>query len=356
MICMTLTERIDRFKTLAGVRLPILNAPMADVAGPELAAVVSEAGGLGVLAADFMTGDAIREAVAEIRRRTEKPFAVHLRAEVLRPMDEAEIDRINEALADLKDELACEARATLPDIEDQIDAVIETKTPVVYVSFGGLRESQSERLAAAGVRMIAAATCLREVKVMRSADADAVVVQGAEAGGPRLNFEVADEAAQVGLMSLIGPADRATGLPIVASGGIATGAQAAAALVAGASAVELGTAFLRTNESRAHPAHKAALAFLTDTAPQWEKTGSGRLTRGIVSGLTEALAGAEIEPAPYPEMWAAMRPVQLAALRDGRDDLMEAACGQGAPLAREGSAADVVKRLVQECAAAGVTL
>ena len=244
----------------------------------------------------------------------------------------------------------------MPDFKAQFNALIELQVPFVYVSFGGLREEHVERLQAVGIRMIAAATCLREVKVMRSAEADAIVVQGTEAGGPRLNFEVPDEAAQVGLLSLVGPAFRVATVPVIASGGIATGAQAAAALVAGASAVELGTAFLRTTESRAHPALKAALPFLTDTAPGWEKTGSGRLTRARVSGLTQALAGADIEAAPYPEMWTVMRSVELAARRENRDDLMEMPCGQGAPLAREGSAADVVARLVKECADAGVAL
>ena len=100
----------------------------------------------------------------------------------------------------------------------------------------------------------------------------------------------------------------------------------------------------------------SALPFLTDTAPGWEETGSGRLTRARVSGLTQALAGADIEAAPYPEMWTVMRSVELAARRENRDDLMEMPCGQGAPLVREGSAADVVARLVKECADAGVAL
>lgn len=352
----TAAERAARFAAWAGVRYPILNAPMADIAEPELAAAVSEAGGLGVLAADFYSADDIRQAVADIRRRTEKPFAVHLRAERLQPMNTTEVTRINEALVDLKAELEAAETTSLPDFEAQLDALIELKVPFVYVSFGGLREIHAEKLQAAGIRMIAAATCLREVKVMRSAEADAVVVQGVEAGGPRLNFEVSDDEAQVGLMSLLGPASRVATVPVIASGGLATGSQVAAALTAGASAVELGTAFLRTDESRAHPAHKAALPFLTDIEPRWEKTGSGRLTRARVSGLTEALAGAEIDAAPYPEMWSAMRSVELAARRDNRDDLMEMACGQGAPLAREGSAADVVARLVQECADAGVVL
>ena len=352
----SLTERVKSFTTMMGVRYPVMNAPMADVAGAALAAAVSEAGGLGVLAADFMDADEIRAAVADIRSRTDKPFAVHVRSERLKPLDMAEMDRIDEALVDLKAELGSKKRAALPDFSAQLDAVIELKVPVVYVSFGGLREEHAEKLQAAGIRMVAAATALREVKVMRSAEADAIVVQGAEAGGPRLNFEVTDEEAQVGLLSLIGPAARVADVPVIASGGIMTGAQAAAALVAGAAAVELGTAFLRTNESAAHSAHKEALAFLTDASTVLSRTASGRLSRGVRSALAEALEGAEIDPAPYPEMWSVMRPVELAARRDGRDDLMDMPCGQGAPLARGGAATEVVKRLIAECRAAGVDL
>ena len=97
---MTAAERAAQFAAWAGVRYPILNAPMADIAGPELAAAVSEAGGLGVLAADFYSADDIRRAVATVRRLTNKPFAVHVRAETLRPLDTAEVNRMNEALAD----------------------------------------------------------------------------------------------------------------------------------------------------------------------------------------------------------------------------------------------------------------
>ena len=214
----TAAERAAQFAAWAGVRYPILNAPMADIAGPELAAAVSEAGGLGVLAADFYSADDIRRAVATVRRLTNKPFAVHVRAETLRPLDTAEVNRMNEALADLKMDLGAELTTPLPDFEVQFNALIELQVPFVYVSFGGLREEYVEKLQAAGIRMIAAATCLREVKVMRSAEADAIVVQGAEAGGPRLNFEVPDEAAQVGLLSLVGPAFRVATVPVIASG------------------------------------------------------------------------------------------------------------------------------------------
>lgn len=347
-------ERTSRFCALTGVTLPLMNAPMADIAGVEMAAAVSEAGGLGVLAADFMTPEALSDAVADIRRRTSRPFAVHLRAEIRRAMNEAEIDRINDALVELKEEIGAGAVTALPDFSQQFDALLKAGPAVAYVSFGGLREAQAEALRRAGIRLIAAATTLREAKVMRSAEADAVVVQGAEAGGPRLTFEVADDAGRVGLLSLIGPAARATGLPVIASGGLMTGAQIAGALVAGAGAVELGTALLRTEESRAHPAHQAALSFLSDSGAQWQRTTSGRLTRGVRTGLVEALEAADVAAAAYPEQWMAMRSIELAARRQNRDDLMEMACGQGAPLARTGRVADVVATLVREGREAGL--
>ena len=355
----TLPERCRGLCARLGVRTPLLNAPMTGAAGPELAAAVSAAGGLGVLAGAFCTPDELAAGIGRVRERTSAPFAVGLRVPCRGSGESLARARKNaRALEDLALELGLEASyawGAVPDektFAEQLEVVLESEVPVLVMSFGGLREIYAEKLEARGVAVLGAATTLREAKVQRAAGAAAVIVQGVEAGGPRLNFEQPDTLSQTGLLSLIGPAARATGLPVIAAGGIATGAQWAASLVAGASGVMAGTAFLRTEESAAPAAHKAQLAYATDASTRLVRTFEGRLARVIVNGLVEALEQAQIAPGDYPEQCAVMRPILEAAGRAGRGDLMELAAGQGAAMAASGPAGAVVERLQRELQAA----
>ena len=198
------------------------------------------------------------------------------------------------------------------------------------------------------MRVIGAATTLREAKVQRAAGGDAVLVQGSEAGGPRLSIESSDEDA-VGLMSLIGPASRATGLPVVASGGVATGRQMASCLVAGACAVEVGTYLVRTEQSALHGAYRTAMEFACDTDARFTPLISGRLTRALPGALFQALKDAGIKALDYPAQLMAMRPIYRAAARCGRDDLLPLSCGQSIPLGVPIDAAQALSVLVRDC-------
>ncbi len=348
----TLQKRSLALASLLGVDIPFLNAPMTDAAGPDLAAAVTSAGGLGVLAAGFSSPETLARDIARVRAATQRPFAVGLRIPVKGAKESlAAAQKCAHALEDLALELGLEAPyawSPEPDFEGQFEVVLEHDVPVVVVSFGGLREIYAEKLEQKGVTVLGAATTLREAKVQRAAGAAGIIVQGVEAGGPRLNFEQPDALSQVGLMSLIGPAARATGLPVIAAGGIASGAQWAAALAAGASGVMAGSALLRTNECALAPEAKEQLAWLTDAGTRLVRTFEGRLSRVVVNGLVLALEEAGVACGDYPEQACAMRPILEAARRLGREDLMEIAAGQGAMLARTGPAAAVVGRLADE--------
>lgn len=351
----TLRKRTQALSSLLGVRIALLNAPMAGAAGPELAAAVSNAGGLGVLAAGLLSPEEMQAAVARTRALTDRPFAVGLRVPVAETKEALEgARRTAHALEDLALELGLEAHypwAKVPDEKEfarQIEVVLALEIPVVVVSFGGLREIYAEKLEARGITVLAAATTLREAKVQRAAGASGVVVQGVEAGGPRLNFEQPDTASQVGLLSLVGPAARATGLPVIAAGGVASGAQWAAALAAGASGVMAGTAFLRCSECCIPEVYKEQLAYATDAGTRLVRTFEGRLVRVVENGLVEALEEAGIEPGGYPQQCAMMRPLLAAAARAGRGDLLELAAGQSVAMTQSGRAADVVGRMTRE--------
>ena len=182
--------------------------------------------------------------------------------------------------------------------------------------------------------------------MLRAAGADLVVVQGIEAGGPRLNFESSDDEAAVGMSVLTTHAARATRLPVIASGGIAEPQQVYGALAAGASAVMVGSALLRTFESTASASFKTVLPLLTDVSMRLTRCFNGRLTRVYPSELVQALDEAGLIYAPYPLQREVMRPILRAAAQQGRDDLACLPAGQSAMLAREESVEAVAARLM----------
>jgi len=343
--------RVKEFKAVFGVDAPVMNAPMAGVTTPQMAAAVAMAGGLGVLAGDLLTPEELQQEIRAFKDLSSAPFAVNLRVPPKNPSD-AGARELHDALTPLMEQLGLPTDyqpAELPDFEAQIEVLLAEEVPVVCTSFGGLREIYAEKFEARGVTMMGAATCLKEAKVLRSAGCQAIIVQGAEAGGPRLNFEVADDQSLIGLSALIGPAARATKRLVVASGGIATGAQMAAGLVAGASGCMVGTLLLRSPESAAHPMHKDILQYMSDSSLELTRTFSGRLARVVPNGLVEALNEAGVKPAQYPAHLRVMLPILRAAVTQDRDDLIEMSAGQSACYAPFGSTQAIIEKLVAEC-------
>lgn len=346
-------ERVARFLEVTSVSIPLMNAPMAEVSGPALTAAMCRAGGLGVLAGDELLPEALSNAIDEVRRLAgaDARFAVNLRVPPAKAPTPEGIDcqrRMLAALEDLAADLGLEPNTIeeLPDFDEQFDVLLEKHVPVVSVTFGGLREEYDERLKEAGIVWMGTATTLREAKVLRAAGADLVVVQGIEAGGPRLNFESSDDEAAVGMSVLTTHAARATSLPVIASGGIAEPQQVYGALAAGASAVMVGSALLRTFESTASASFKNVLPLLTDVSMRLTRCFNGRLTRVYPSELVQALDEAGLIYASYPLQREVMRPILRAAAQQGRDDLACLPAGQSAMLAREESVEAVAARLM----------
>lgn len=347
-----IAARSAHFLKLTGVRLPVLNAPMAAVSGPEMAAAVCRAGGLGVLAGDDLPAPELAKAVDEIRRLAgdDARFAVNIRVPRAKPFTTEELavqEKVLHALEDLAEDLGIERGMLerLPDFDAQFDVLLEKRVPIVSAAFGGLREAYDERLKQAGLLWMGTACSLREAKVLRAAGADMVIVQGIEAGGPRLNFEVDDEAASLGVSVLSSHAARATQLPVIASGGIGTPEQAYAALAAGASAVMVGSILLRTPESRASNSFKALLPLMSDISMRLTRCFNGRLTRVYPTDLVRALEASGLTFAPYPLQREVMLPILRAAQTLGRDDLACLPVGQTGMLAREEPVQAVLERL-----------
>ena len=355
------------FSRRFGLRLPLVQGPMAGgPTTPALVAAVSNAGGLGFLAGAALAPEKIASEVAAIRALTDKPFGVNLF--VLDPAnpDESTVRRALQAIDPVAAQLGLPRGEALaryaPDFYAQLDMLIELRVPVVSFTFGLLPKADVARLHAVGSYVIGTATHVAEGVAWRDAGADAVVAQGAEAGGHRGTFIGDVPHALVGTMALVpqlvdalvdapGAAD-ASGLPVLAAGGIMDGRGIVAALALGAQGVQMGTAFLGCAESAIPADWKARLRASTDTATSVTRAITGRHARGIRNPLMRQLEAHAEAVAPYPVQNALTQPLRQRAARENDGDYLSLWSGQGAPLSRarvaDSSAAQVVEALDSE--------
>lgn len=330
---------------LPSVPTRVVAAPMAG--GPStvaLAAAVGDAGGLGFLAAGYRTPDAVADEVARLREATAAPFGVN----VFSPVAIGESDRVA-GYAELLAPRAAALGVALgepvhgDDAHDAKVAVLaELRPAVVSFTFGFPPAGAIDALHAAGVPVWLTVTSPDEAQVATAAGADALVVQGWEAGGHRGGSD--DDAAQLGLLPLMALVRRVTDLPLVAAGGIADGRGVAAVLAAGASLAQLGTAFLRTPEAGTSPVHAAALA--EDRPTTVTRAFTGRRARALVNRATMELSAAA--PAAYPEVHALTAPLRAAARAAGDAEELHLWAGQAYRLAEPVPAGELVRRLAAE--------
>jgi nitronate monooxygenase len=331
------------------LRIPIVQAPLAGGAStPELTAAVVEAGAFGFLAAGYKTPDAVRDDVRATRALTSAPFGVN----VFVPGHPTEPTAYAAYVAGLSEEAARHGVALGPPRfeDDGWDAKLELleADPVAAVSFtfGCPPADVVARLQAAGSSVWVTVTDPDEAERAAAAGADALVVQGIEAGGHRGSFVDADGAEDYGLLALLQLAAARTDLPLVASGGIASGAAVAAVLCAGARAAQIGTAFMRCPEAGTSAPHREALA--TGAPTRLTRAFSGRNARGIVNRfLREHSADA---PIAYPEVHHVTAPLRAAGRKAGDADVINLWAGQAHELARELPAGELVAALAAEAA------
>jgi nitronate monooxygenase len=307
---------------------------------------VCEAGGLGFLAAGYKTADAVRADLETLRGLTARPFGLNIFAPPGHAPDDEVVRAYAARLCD-EGELG-EPRHDDDGWADKL-AVAETeRVPVVTFTFGCPERAVFDRMHAAGAEAWVTVTSPAEARIARDAGADALVVQGVEAGGHRAVFEDDDAASELGVLAALQLVGAAVDLPMVATGGLATGRAVAAVLAAGAAAAQLGTAFMRTPEAGTAPAHRDAIA--SDTPTALTRAFTGRTARGAVNRfLREHSAGA---PAAYPEVHHLTAPLRAAAREQGDADGFHLWAGQAHALAEEVPAGELVRRLAGEAAAA----
>jgi nitronate monooxygenase len=326
---------------------PIVQAPLGGgPSTPALAAAVTAAGGLGFLPAGYLTPGAVSEDIAALRERTGGPFGVSLFVPPPGAAEEAAVARYASTLRGEAERYGTEPGRPRRDDDGwsaKLELLAAERVPVVSFTFGCPPPDVLAGLCDAGVATWITVTTPAEAVAAQEAGADALVVQGVEAGGHRGSFD--DTApGEIGLLALLQLVRAAVRLPLVATGGIVTGRGVAAVLVAGASAAQLGTAFMRTPEAATSAPHRAALTGDAETA--LTRAFSGRLARGVVNRFL-AEHGPDA-PSAYPEVNHLTAPLRAAARERGDPDGVNLWAGQAYPLARELPAGELVQRLAAE--------
>jgi nitronate monooxygenase len=327
---------------------PIVQAPLGGGAStPALAAAVSNAGGLGFLAAGYLTVDTVRADVEALRELTERPFGINLFAPPQPVPDPDAVERYARALAQRHGIEVGRPRHDDDGWESKLALLAELRVPVVSLTFGCPEPAVLARLQARGAAVWITVTTPEEARIAERAGADALVVQGVEAGGHRATFD--DGApSDLGLLAALQLVAAASGLPLVATGGLATGRSIAAVLAAGAVAAQLGTAFMLSPEAGTAEAHRRAVAGDGETG--LTRAFTGRTARGIVNRFqSEHSLDA---PLGYPDVHYVTASLRRAARERGDAGGFHLWAGQAHALAEPVPAAELVRRLSAEAHAA----
>jgi nitronate monooxygenase len=334
--------------------VPIVLAPLAGgPATPELTAAVSNAGGFGFLAAGYLAASALAERLERTRTLTGAPIGVNLFVPGASAPPQA-VDAYAARLVDDARQAGVELGAAQFDDDDwaaKVELLLATPVAVVSFVFGCPEPELIDRFHDAGSEVWVTVTRPEEARRAVEVGADALVVQGAEAGGHRASFRddpAADVLGGIGLLSLLQLVGAQADVPLVATGGIATGAAIAAVLAAGAAAAQLGTAFLGCPEAATAAVHRQALAEHAPTA--MTRAFTGRLARGIRNRFLDRYSADA--PAAYPELHHLTAPLRQAGRAAGDPGLVNLWAGQTYELGRQLPAGQLVRTLGEEARAA----
>lgn len=349
-----LRDRCDAFCERFGLRAPIILAPMAGACPPSLSVAVAQGGGMGACGALLFSPQQMRDWVDSVRASSAAPFQINLWVPEPRPTRSAADEaRVRQFLADWGPPVPETAADETPrDFGAQSEALLSLRPAVASSIMGVFPADLVTALKPAGIAWYATVTTVTEALLAEAAGADVIVAQGMEAGGHRGCFDgAAAEARQVGLFALLPQIVDAVRLPVVAAGGIADGRGIAAALLLGASAVEMGTSFLRCPEAQLPRAWSDALATARPEDTTLTRAFSGRAGRALVTDYVRAAAapGAPT-PAPYPVQRGLTGAMRRKAVEQGTLRTMQAWAGQAARLARPEPAAQAVQRMWTEAA------
>lgn len=341
---------IDLFK----VDVPIVQAPMAGVQDVDIAMGAAEGGALGSLPCAMISAEKAREQVQIFRQRVSAPLNMNFFCHVPVDADAAREAGWRKRLTSYFQELGLDPGMSVnavnraPFDAQMCELVEELKPEVVSFHFGLPDKTLLARVKAAGSVVIGSATIVKEAVWLEQNGADAVIAQGAEAGGHRGMFLTDKIASQPGTMSLVPQVVDAVRVPVIAAGGIADGRGIVAAFALGAAGVQIGTAYLRTPESKASILGKAALAAASDDATVITNVMTGRPARGVANRLMREVGPVSPDAPAFPHAATALAPLKAAAEKLGRVDFTNLWAGQSVALGRELGAAELTRTLAGE--------
>lgn len=346
-----------RLLDLFGIEHPILQAPMAGPTSPQMCVAASEAGGLGSIAAAMLTPETLRAELQIVQQGTGRPINVNFFVHKPPAEDAAREAGWRKRLASYYAEFGLAADAgkdgptRAPFNAAMCEIVLEYKPRVVSFHFGMPDAGLVRRVKDAGIVVLSSATTAEEARWLEAHGCDAIIAQGAEAGGHRGMFLVDDIARQAGTMALVPQVVDAVKVPVIATGGIGDGRGIAAALALGAAGAQIGTAFLLTPEAKTSPLHRAALKQANDNSTTLTNVFTGRPARGIVNRYIREVGPMSAEAPAFPLAAGASQPLRAAAEAKGSGDFTSLWSGQAPTFAREMPTAELMAKLVEETGA-----
>ena len=346
-----------RILDLFGIEFPLLLAPMAGSGGVELAVAVSEAGGLGALPSAMLDAQQIRAQLGVLRQRTAGPVNLNFFCHVPPKADAQREARWRARLSPYYAEFGLDSDAVPPGagrnpFNEETCAIVEEERPeVVSFHFGLPETALLERVQAAGAKIIASATTVAEARWLAEKGCDAIIAQGAEAGGHRGVFLEDEIATQPGTFALVPQVVDAVSVPVIAAGGISDGRGIAAAFMLGASAVQIGTAYLQCPEALTGSVHRQALAAARDDRTVLTNVFTGRPARGLLNRIVREVGPMSADAPAFPLATSAIMPLRKAAEEAGSGEFSPLWAGQAAGLAKPMPAADLTRMLAREAEA-----
>lgn len=336
---------------LFGIRLPIIQAPMAGVQNSALAVAVSNAGGLGSLPCAMLGPDVLRAEIETMRTQTTRPFNLNFFCHKLPKVDANAASEWQSLFADYYREFGIDSSqvapgpARMPFNREIADIVSQYRPAVVSFHFGLPSAELLEQVRSAGAKVLSSATTVEEALWLERQGVDAIIAQGLEAGGHRGMFLTDDLSTQVGTFALLPQIVRAVGVPVIAAGGIANADGVRAAFDLGAAGVQVGTAYLLCPEATTSAVHRAALKSAEASNTALTNLFSGRPARGIVNRLMKALGPINSKAPPFPLATSASAPLRAKAESLGSGDFSPLWAGQNVTGCKEITALSLTEEL-----------
>lgn len=346
--------RDRRILDLFGIELPIILAPMAGPVLSDIVIPVANAGGLGSLPSALLSHDQTRSEMEKIRAATSAPINMNFFCHTPPVPDEARETAWRTRLKPYYAELGIDPAAPIPasnraPFDDGFCRLVEELKPeIVSFHFGLPEKSLLDRVRATGAKIISSATTVREAIWLDERGCDAIIAQGAEAGGHRGIFLTDHADQQVGTMALVPQMVDAVKAPVIATGGITDARGIVAALALGASAVQLGTAYLFCPEAKVSPIHRTALRNAWDDDTVMTRVFTGRPARGIVNRIMREVGPMSETPPEFPLAGGALAPLRAKSEPAGSGDFMSLWSGQAMRLGREMPAGELTRTLARE--------